>query len=149
MWSARFHCGASDPPAAETICREVRRRWTALYLGLSREVCIGEILRHTTPELLPQLNHRYTRLRVALERVLDCRDLGVLGLTGEDLWRDTDYCIPQRLALAALDRSVEGLLVPSATRLGDNFILFPEVLRSGSSITIVDHIDPNLYVHRP
>ncbi len=30
--------------------------WPAPYLALAPEVCLGEIVRHITPDLLPQLN---------------------------------------------------------------------------------------------
>lgn len=95
-----------------------------------------------------ELTHRYTRLEAVLQRVLDCRNLTLLGLEPEDLWDDFDYRIPQRLALAAIDREAEAILVPSATLLGDNLIVFPEYLQPDSKITILDFIEPNLYVDR-
>ena len=52
------------------------------------------------------------------------------------------------MVAAALKGSLEGLIVPSATRLGDNLILFPENLRASSRIEIVSSRDPRLYVER-
>jgi hypothetical protein len=43
---------------------------------------------------------------------------------------------------------LEGLLVRSATRLGDNLILFPDNLRAGSRIEVVPSRDPRLFVQR-
>jgi hypothetical protein len=56
---------------------------------------------------------------------VDCRDPNPLGLTSGDLSHDTDYRTTQALGTAADRRSLEGLLVRSATGLGDNLILFP------------------------
>jgi hypothetical protein len=47
----------------------------ALYLALGPEICLGEVLRHITPDLLLFLNdYRLTELAVELTGVLDCRD---------------------------------------------------------------------------
>lgn len=123
--------------------------WTALYLALGAEICLGEVSRHITPDLLPQLNgYRLSELAVRLAAVLDCRDMAVLGLQPTDLWHDTDCSIPRVLAAAAIAQGVEGILVPSATRLGDNLIIFPELLRANASLEIVGERDPALYVPR-
>jgi hypothetical protein len=46
-------------------------------------------------------------------------------------------------------RRVEGLLVPSATRLPDDvLIIFPDNMRPTSSIAVVEIIDPVLYIAR-
>lgn len=124
--------------------------WHAFYLALGAEVCLGEILRHIEPEILPSLNdYRMTELAVQLSTVLDCRDLVALGLGPADLWHDTDCRVPRRLARAAIARGVEGMLVPSATRLGDNLIVFSDQLCADASIEIVGARDPALYVPRP
>jgi hypothetical protein len=136
--------------------------WSALYLGLSKDVCLGEALRYlpTSRQLSVDEVHerlrriatrRLTRLRVELVAVLDLRDPVVLGLTREHLCRDEregGYVLTHRIAQAALVRQVEGLLVPSATRLGDSLVVFPSQLRPDSSIEIVDFVDPTLYVER-
>ena len=44
----------------------------------------------------------------------------------------------------ALDLGVEGMLVPSATGLGDNLIVFSDLIRPGSVLVEVRSIDPNL-----
>jgi len=68
--------------------------------------------------------------------VLDCRDLAALGLTEEALLDDLNYDIGHALGLIALRRGVEGILVPSATRAGDNLIVLPDNLRPTA------HIEP-------
>jgi len=110
---------------------------------------MGEILRHFFPQLMPRLReYRLTELDVALEAVLDCRDATALGLAAEDLVKDYDFTIPQAVAAAAVRRDVEGLLVRSATGLGDNLVIFPAKLRSTSQLRVVGSRDPRLYVAR-
>ncbi len=41
------------------------------------------------------------------------------------------------------------MLVPSATLLGDNLIVFDRNLDELSRITVVESVDPRLYVDRP
>ena len=123
--------------------------WAALYLALSAEVWLGEILRHVTAEVLPSLNdYRMTEIAVRLSLVLDCRDVRCLGLRTTDLWQDTDCFIPRLVAEAAFARGVEGMLVPSATRLGDNLIVFPQQLRANASLEVIAERNPMLYVPR-
>lgn len=118
-----------------------------MYLALGAEICLGEILRHVTPNFLPQLNgYRLSELAVRLTAVLDCRNVSALGLRPTDLWHDSDCFIPRALAAAAILQGVEGMIVPSATRLGDNLIIFPELLRENASLEVVGERDPALYV---
>ena len=126
-----------------------REVFSALYLATAPEVCLGEIYRHITPELLPSLNDfRLSELSASLQRVADCRDPSALGLTPGDLSHDTDYRAPQALVAAAASGGLEGLLVPSATGLGDNLILFTQNLLADSRITVVSSRDPRLYIER-
>jgi len=123
--------------------------WAALYLALSPEVSLGEVLRHFSPQLLPQLNeYRLSELEVELEAVLDCRDAAALGLSPEDLIRDYDFAITQEIAAAAIAQGAEGMLVPSATGMGDNLVVFPAQLHTTSRLAVVGSRDPRLYVPR-
>ena len=123
--------------------------WPALYLALGPEVCLGEILRHISPELLPRLNdYRISELALDLASIVDCRNLETLGLSPEDICHDTDYRLTQALSAAVVARNAEGLLAPSCTRLGDNLILFPTKLRVDSRLVVVSSRDPRLYVPR-
>jgi len=123
--------------------------WPALYLAVGAEVAIGEVLRHISPDSLADLNdYRISELDVELESVLDLGDAAPLGLNTDDLVRDNDFEITQDLAAAAIVREAEGILVPSATRLGDNLIVFPAHLGSRSRLAVIDSRDPRLYVSR-
>lgn len=77
-----------------------------------------------------------------------CHEPDRFGLATDDLCHDTDWEVPQLLASAVLARGVEAMIVPSATRLGNNLVVFPTRLRPGSQIVEVSHLDPRLYVDR-
>jgi hypothetical protein len=117
---------------------------------LSYGVCIGEVLRHITPALLPALkDQRLSKLAVDLTAVLDCRDIAAIGIPPDALFHDTDYAVGQILGASAVARGSEGLLVPSATRLPDDvLIIFPDNMRPTSSIAVVETVDPVLYIAR-
>jgi RES domain-containing protein len=137
--SGRYDRGLDRYPEAEA--------FSALYLATAPEICLGEVYRHVTPELLSSLNDfRLSELSVSLQELADCRDQASLGLSIGDLVHDTDYEATQALGAAANSRGLEGLLVPSATRLGDNLIVFPQNLLADSRIAIVSSRDPRLYV---
>lgn len=140
-FSGRYNRG-SDQFASSQV-------WAALYLALAPEVSLGEILRHISPDFLADLNdYRISELDVALESVLDLRDAAALGLDPDDLVHDYEFEITQELASAAIAREAEGILVPSATRLGDNLIVFPDRLRRASQFVVIDTRDPRLYIPR-
>ncbi len=139
--SGRYHRAPDQFPRSED--------WAALYLALTPEGSLGEVLRHFTPQLLPQLNeYRLSELEVELEVVLDCRDAAAFGLSPEDLIRDYNFAITQEIAAGAIAQGAEGILVPSATGLGDNLVVFPTQLRSGSRLAVAGSRDPRLYVPR-
>jgi RES domain-containing protein len=139
--SGRYNRGSDQFPVDQT--------WPALYLALGSEVALGEIIRHVTPALVDKLNDfRLSELEVELAAVLDCRDATKLGVTAEDLVRDYDFEVTQGLAAAAIARDGEGILVPSATGLGDNLIVFSARLRPTSRLVVVDSRDPRLYAKR-
>jgi RES domain-containing protein len=139
--SGRYNRGLDQFPVAES--------WPALYLALGQAICLGEVLRHLTPDrLLTLANYRLTELQVTLSAVIDCRNVDQLGLALADLCDDLDYRVPQSLAAAAITRGVEAMLVPSAARLGDNLVVFPHCLRPSSRITVVRTVDPRLIVGR-
>ncbi|HEY7032880.1 MAG TPA: RES family NAD+ phosphorylase [Thermomicrobiales bacterium] len=132
--SGRFHRAPSEFSSEPT--------WPALYTGLDLAVVLGELQRNIRQEEFG--DYRFTEIWAQLESVLDCRDLGALGLTFENLLGTRDYTLGQDLAAAAIDLGVEGMLVPSATRLGDNLIVFPHLVRTGSVLVAVRSIDPRL-----
>jgi RES domain-containing protein len=137
--SGRYHRGA-DRFAPEAT-------WPALYLALDPETALGELVRHITSELLSHLNgYRISELAVTLEAVIDCRDAVRLGLAPAALVDDRDLETTQRIGAAVVAAGFEGLLVPSATALGDNLVVFPVQLRERSRLEIVGSRDPRLFV---
>lgn len=121
----------------------------ALYLALKPEICLGEILRHVEPVGLTSLNgYRLSELSVRAGRVADCRDPERLGLPLEYLMDDFDLSASRALGEAVFGRGLEGMLVVSATRLGDNLVLFPENLGPDSRVETVFSREPRLYVER-
>jgi hypothetical protein len=117
--SGRYHRGPVEFPEGPT--------WPALYLALRPEIPWVEITRHGP--VLPQHNEfLLSELSVALPGVVDCRDVMAMGLSAGDLLHDTDYGVPHGLAAAALVGGAKGMIVPSATLLGDNLIILPENL---------------------
>jgi RES domain-containing protein len=117
--SGRYHRGTDRFAAAEA--------WPALYLALGPETALGELIRHITPELLPHLHgYHISEVSVTLTRVADCRDATRLGVTSATMLDDQDYSVTQQLGAAANAVGLEGLLVPSATSLGDNLVVFTD-----------------------
>jgi hypothetical protein len=47
-----------------------------------------------------------------------------------------------------LSVGAEAVLVPSATGMGDNLVLFPDQLTAASRLTVISSRDPRLYVPR-
>jgi RES domain-containing protein len=137
--SGRYNRGLDLFPEAQC--------WLALYLGLNPEICLGEIVRHLWQGGLEMLKDRcLSELVVEASALLDCRRVDRLGLAYADLCEDLDYRIPQSVAAAAIHRGAEGLLVPSATALGDNLVLFPTHSRPSSKLAVVGVREPRLYI---
>jgi len=93
-------------------------------------------------------DYRLSELRVDVRAVINCRDTSALGLTVDALCHDSNYSVPRQLARAAIAVGAEGVLVPSATRLGDNLVLFPRTRREGSTLAVVQSVDPRIYIDR-
>ena len=137
--SGRWHRGI-DYPAAE--------RFPALYTSNWGHVSEAEFLRHyedqrrrtRQPLDLREDPFRVSELEVKLSLVYDFRDADFLGLPIADLYHDSDYTTPKRLAAAAYRRGAEGILVWSAAvdveprGAAWNLIIFPDNVRSGSLI---------------
>lgn len=91
---------------------------------------------------MPLLNsYRLSTLSVDVLSVLDCRDTAAMGLSADELLHDTEYSAGHKLAAAAIARGAEGILVPSATRLGDNVVLFPNRLHPESRLAVIEYRD--------
>ena len=155
-WSGevtRFHSNryeATNPGGSLRFPGRYHRDWPTLYTTVRPEAAIGEFLRHSSEGALSRLAvMRLTRLSVRLAAILDCRDPTVMGLDPEMLLHDTDYELTQAIGEASLARGVEGIIVPSATLLGDNLILWMAQIHPDSQLTVVRSEDPRLYVPRP
>ena len=143
--TGRFNRGRDRYPAHDT--------WPALYAALAQHVALGERIRHTTPEALRSLgNQRISRLSIDLHVVLvacapsGCADVGVPGLSWEDLRHPADYTKTHEFARVARG-SVEALLVPTCTRFPEgNLIIFPDRLLPRSGVHLLDSQDPDLFV---
>jgi len=70
----------------------------------------------------------------------------VLGLTLADVTDDYDYSITQAIAAEALGRGVEALLVPAASLVSANLVVFVDNLLPTSTTDPLDSVDPRLYV---
>ena len=77
-----------------------------------------------------------------------CRVPGKAGISREALMDDHGYSFPQRISAALRDRGAEALLVPSATLLGDNLVVFPDLLLEGSSLEVAAIQQTRLYVDK-
>jgi RES domain-containing protein len=139
--SGRYNRGLDRFPPDEA--------FPALYLALEAETCVGEIVRHIEPKLLSALNdYRISELTVEFSAVLDLSDPLALGVTLHEQTDDLDLTRPQALGAAAFARGVEAIIVPSATRLGNNLVIFTTRLLPRSTITVVASRDPRLYIPR-
>ena len=123
--------------------------WSALYLSLVPEVTVGEVLRNTPVERIAALNsYRLSEIAAGFETIIDCRVVTDLGIPFDALVREGDFILTQEIALNALRSGAEGVLVPSATRLGDNLVIFPDNMKPGSRLEVIGSRDPVLYVER-
>lgn len=145
--SGRYHRARAQAPTG--------RVWPALYTAIDMGTSIGEATRNVGSVGTAALKgRRLTELRVELCLMLDLRDLERLGLSLDAMIDDRDYSVPhepsttQQLALAALDRGAEGILVPSATLLGANLVILTDNVLSSSRIEVLSFIDPRLHAER-
>lgn len=119
----------------------------ALYLATTPEVAMGEKQRHLTSGNLPQMkNQVLSEFRVRLRAVYNLSKPEEAGIDGEALVEDHDYSFSQSLSAKLRDRGAEALLVPSATLLGNNLVVFPDRLHDGSSLEVLATRETRLYV---
>lgn len=91
-------------------------------------------------------NQVLSEFRVRLQAVYDLSNPEELGIDSKHLIDDHDYTFPQSLSAAFRKRGAEAFLVPSATLLGSNLVVFPDRLRDGSSLTASGSRRARLYV---
>lgn len=137
--SGRYHRARDRFPRA--------RVWPALYTSLTDGGCIAEAVRHAG-SLEALVGLRISSIDVTLSMVLDLTEPHRYGLTLHDVIDDLDYRVTQAIGLAALQRGVEGLLVPAASLVTINLVILTENLSTDSIIEPRSSIDPRLYVPR-
>ena len=127
--------------------------FATLYTAVSDAVATWEYIRHSRRSDADEMWLRFTsvtlsKLHLRLSAVLDLRDPSLAGLSVDDLI-GPDYTLPRAIGAAAFDRRLEGLLVPSATGVGEagreyNVIVYPDNLRTDSLVTFIESKTPNL-----
>lgn len=143
--SGRYHRGRDLFPAGAA--------FPALYTSAGPEIATWEMIRHSRRSTAVAMWQRFTnvdisRLHVSLQSTLDLRDPTVAGLSVADLTGD-DYSLTQAIGSAAVASGHEGLLVPTATGVGEpgadfNVVIFTDNLRPGSIMVVLDTRSPNL-----
>jgi hypothetical protein len=124
-----------------------------LYAAVSDAVATWEFLRHSPRDSADAIWLRLaavnlSRLHLKLSTVLDVRDPARAGIANDALL-GSDYTVSQAIGAAAYAGQCEGLLVPSATGIGEsgrdyNVIIFTDNLRSTSVLTLIESKRPNL-----
>jgi RES domain-containing protein len=144
-FAARWHRGGSAFPPSQA--------FATLYTAVSDAVATWEYIRHSRRADATEIWLRFTtvtlsRLRLQVPAVLDLRDPALAGLAVDDLTAP-DYLLPQAIGAEAFTTGLQGLLVPTATGVGEaardyNVIIFTDNLRPGSSITYMESKTPKL-----
>ena len=144
-FQARWHRGGKEFPPEQVMA--------TLYTAVSDAVATWEYLRHSRRDSADEMWLRLTsvtlsRLHLRLAAVLDVRDPSRAGISLDDLI-GTDYLLPQAFGAAAHAQGLEGLLVPTATGVGEsgrnyNVIVYTGNLREDSKITYIESKTPNL-----
>jgi RES domain-containing protein len=107
----------------------------ALYTAIESGAAILEVARHLLDDddretysrddvlaLFRRLSERtMTQLHVELDRVLDVAEFEI----PVDLFTGDSYDVTREIGRRANSAGVEGLIVPSATRLGSNLVILP------------------------
>jgi RES domain-containing protein len=145
MGRAYLHVAANRPPLSGEGARFSGGRWNpprsfpVLYLGLSREVVVGEFHRLAARQrLVPEafLPRTYYSYQVELTALLDLRPASArsaLGLGDGDLSAE-DLARCQAVGEAAHACNREGILVPGAAGDGDVLAVFIARLRPASMV---------------
>jgi len=110
------------------------RQFLVLYFSESKEVCFAEKERKTT--IKTKSIYKIAKIKAKLKKVLDLTNsdnLKKLSVKKEELISE-DWSIPQHIATLAFQKGDEAILVPSATRKGNNLVIFPENYSKGSIV---------------
>lgn len=117
-------CGGRYNPA---------KKFGALYLGESENVCKTEKYVRAKPDLLD--SQVLGKIRVSLKKVLDLtniNNLKKLGIKKEDLMykkSEGGWNLTCRIAHLAYQMGIEAILAPSTTGEGDNLVVFDKYIK--------------------
>lgn len=139
-----------DDPLSTRGNEKVSGRWhvkgefNALYLCENKKVCIEELRRKVEDETIIKNLFNIFEIEIDFSLILDLtseENLKILGITKDELLagsivRADEVRLPNNIAKAAYELGFEGMLVKSATRTGNNIVLFPKNKLGGSSIKV-------------
>jgi len=117
-------CGGRYNPA---------KKFGALYLGESENVCKTEKYVRVNPDLLD--SQVLGKIRISLKKVLDLtniNNLKKLGIKKEDLMykkSEGGWNLTCRIAHLAYQMGIEAILAPSTTGEGDNLVVFDKYIK--------------------
>lgn len=117
--SGRWNRGRDIAPPADA--------FPVLYTSTAPGTADWELIRHSRRPDADEMWRRFVRAQrtwmdVSLPSVLDLRDPRTVGLQPSDLLDDsaTGYLLPQAISAEAYKRGLSGLLVPTATEMGQS-----------------------------
>lgn len=125
-YSGRFHRAPDLYPAERT--------WAALYTALAPEIALGEAIRYQAPHIRRIADYHLSEVAVSLSTVVDLRNIATHGVDLDALLDDWDRSLGQEIGEITLNRGAEGVLIPSASRLGDNLIVLPDNMAPASRV---------------
>jgi RES domain-containing protein len=108
-----------------------------LYTSLDEEVAVTELARHADRHMLKEklvAGKIYLRLQNVLD-LTQASTLRKLGISKEELL-SPEYLIPQAISIQARNAGLQGLIVPSATGVGKNLIVFENNFGEGCLIEV-------------
>ena len=133
----RFNAGSAS---------DLKPPFRALYTSVESAAALLEVVRHlgyrsadarAVVALRDLALRALTQLHVSLQRVFDWSPAAAFA---DALRNDFSYRHSQELAVAAVAAGAEGVLVPSATGIDSNLVIFVESLGDGSRIDLVRQI---------
>ncbi len=124
----------------------IRGNFDAIYTSENELTCDEELKRRIDDDIISRDKFKTYKLTVKLTKILDLTNksnLIILEVEESDLLSGNieitkKIDIPNQLAEAAYNLGFEGILVKSATKKGNNIVLFPENITKGSNISVVE-----------
>ena len=122
----------------------IKGEFEALYLSESRKVCIEELKRRVDDDTLIENLFDIFKIEINVSKILDLTskesleilEIGENQLLSGSIYELNEVRLPNNLARTAYKLGFEGILVKSASLIGNNVIIFPENLLKESRITV-------------